>query len=217
MYGAALPDTAAFIINGIDQGLRYLHDHHILHRDLHKCNVLVNISRGLQPGEEPTEAHMRGVCICDMGQACDVRGDAPGAKHTCERGALPCVPPEIYFLKSATARYHKPVDVWAVGVIFVQLLAGSAVANIGKVASYKDHARDILKVAGPVAKTIAAKLGWSGLQPGLVADKPSCPAFFYAAITGSTKAHGAIMIYDPSGRPTAGNIHKAITTKYKLA
>ena len=110
-------------------------------------------------------------------------------------------------MQADRVRYHKPADVWAVGVIFVQLVAGNV---IGGRATIQDHIKDVVKVVGHVDKSLAKKFGWKVPQEYL-ADRLAASPRVRCLVGGeATNAHGKILKYDPAMRPTAGNVHSAL-------
>lgn len=89
------------------EGLRYLHDNHILHRDMKAANLLINNSGILQ--------------IADFGLARHYEGDVPqpgggGGESAREYTSLVVTrwyrPPELLL---QLKRYTTAIDVWGVG------------------------------------------------------------------------------------------------------
>ena len=199
--------TAFHVLQGIDSGLKHLHDNHILHRDLHVGNVLVNVPLGCSTKELAVD-DVRGVCICDLGQACDVRGDAPGACHSGARGALSCVPPEEFFMQAKKVRYYKPADVWAVGTILVQMVGGKVFRGASAHAELQETVANII---GNIEKVVVKKYAWR-VPLKLVSERlAASPRVRSPAGDPPSNAHANIMRYDPAARPTAGCIYAAVT------
>lgn len=96
-------ESALQVASGVAQGLKALHDHGVIHRDLRSSNVIVG------PG---------GVKIADLGYALEVKeaanlrvtGGAPG--YTAPEGFLP-------------AGVSPACDVWSLGVVLLEMLGGS--------------------------------------------------------------------------------------------
>lgn len=122
-------DHHRFFAYQILRGLRYLHEANIVHRDLKPANLLVNNNCDLK--------------ICDFGLA-RVIGDETGDPY----GNTDYVvtrwyrAPEVVLVAS---QYYKPIDVWAVGCILVEMMNRRALFP-GK--DYKDQIRKILSVLG---------------------------------------------------------------------
>jgi mitogen-activated protein kinase 1/3 len=121
-----------FIVHEILQGVRYLHRIGIVHRDLKPSNVLMNVDTGCDDEEEVA------VKLCDfnLSRGGLEGGDVPRNASSASLAALATKAadraelseyvatrwyraPEIMLLKGS---YGKPIDLWAVGCIFCELL-----------------------------------------------------------------------------------------------
>ncbi|KXH43506.1 hypothetical protein CNYM01_08861 [Colletotrichum nymphaeae SA-01] len=101
------------------EGLRYLHDQHILHRDMKAANLLINNKGILQ--------------IADFGLARHYEGPTPKPGHGAGEGKREYTglvvtrwyrPPELLLhLK----RYTTAIDVWGVGCVFGEMLVGKPI------------------------------------------------------------------------------------------
>lgn len=98
----------------LSSGLAHLHSHYILHRDLKTSNLLLS-NRGR-------------LKIADFGMARYV-GDPPPANLTSLVVTLWYRAPELLL---GASRYSSPVDLWSVGCIFGELLAGGEPLLQGK-------------------------------------------------------------------------------------
>ncbi|KAF9881340.1 serine threonine-protein kinase bur-1 [Colletotrichum karsti] len=101
------------------EGLRYLHDNHILHRDMKAANLLINNKGILQ--------------IADFGLARHYEGSTPTPGHGAGDGKREYTglvvtrwyrPPELLLhLK----KYTTAIDVWGVGCVFGEMLVGKPI------------------------------------------------------------------------------------------
>ncbi|KAI8849180.1 kinase-like domain-containing protein [Chytridium lagenaria] len=87
------------------KAMDYLHSHHVIHRDIKPENILVSINGVLK--------------LCDFGFARTLAG--PGAKYTDYVATRWYRAPELLV---GDTEYGKPVDIWATGCIFAEILTG---------------------------------------------------------------------------------------------
>jgi serine/threonine protein kinase len=100
--GLPLSDVK-FWLKGLVEGVAYLHDHGIVHRDLKPANLFL---------EEGV------VKIGDYGLSKSITSsNEPG--HSESVGTCHYMAPEI-----ASGKYHKPIDVYAIGVILYEIITG---------------------------------------------------------------------------------------------
>lgn len=101
------------------EGLRYLHENHILHRDMKAANLLIN-NRGV-------------LQIADFGLARHYEGEVPlpgrgGGDGQREYTSLVVTrwyrPPELLL---QLKRYTTAIDVWGVGCVFGEMLVGKPI------------------------------------------------------------------------------------------
>jgi len=90
-------------LKGLVDGVAYLHDHGIVHRDLKPANMFME--EGI-------------VKIGDYGLA-KLINTSQGSEHSESIGTCHYMAPEI-----ASGKYHKPIDVYAIGVILYEMLTG---------------------------------------------------------------------------------------------
>ena len=100
--GLPLAEVRAWL-KGLVEGVAYLHDHGIVHRDLKPANLFME--EGI-------------VKIGDYGLAKLIHaGQETG--HSESIGTCHYMAPEI-----ASGKYHKPIDIYAIGVILYEMLTG---------------------------------------------------------------------------------------------
>lgn len=92
-----------YILRRILEGLQYLHDHFIIHRDLKLSNILVN-----SKGE---------VKLADLGLA--RKFGHPLQPYTPNVVTMWYRPPELFL---GSEKYHTAIDLWSLGCIFAELL-----------------------------------------------------------------------------------------------
>jgi hypothetical protein len=90
-------------LKGLVEGVAYLHDHGIVHRDLKPANLFME--EGI-------------VKIGDYGLA-KLITPSQGSEHSESIGTCHYMAPEI-----GSGKYHKPIDVYAIGVILYEMLTG---------------------------------------------------------------------------------------------
>src|SRR4051794_26723613 len=90
-------------LKGLVEGVAYLHDHGIVHRDLKPANLFME--EGI-------------VKIGDYGLA-KLITPSHGSEHSESIGTCHYMAPEI-----GSGKYHKPIDIYAIGVILYELLTG---------------------------------------------------------------------------------------------
>jgi eukaryotic-like serine/threonine-protein kinase len=90
-------------LKGLVEGVDYLHDHGIVHRDLKPANLF------MEDGV---------VKIGDYGLS-KIISPQQGSEHSESIGTCHYMAPEI-----STGKYHKPIDIYAIGVILFEMLTG---------------------------------------------------------------------------------------------
>ena len=91
-------------LKGLVEGVAYLHDHGIVHRDLKPANLFL---------EEGV------VKIGDYGLSKAITGGTQNPGHSECVGTCHYMAPE-----TSTGKYHKPIDIYAIGVILYEMVTG---------------------------------------------------------------------------------------------
>ena len=93
------------------QGVHHIHENGIVHRDLKLANLLLSKDQSLR--------------IIDFGVSLVVPKD-PKEYNKEIVGSLAFMAPEIFKTKGAETSYTPAVDIWAIGIIMFNLLAGAS-------------------------------------------------------------------------------------------
>lgn len=113
--------NAACWVYQILSAVRYLHAAHIIHRDLKPSNIgLKCIGRAGKYTRSPPHLEYNHVLVLDLGMARGLSSDRPMTPY---QGSLPYQAPEL-LLDDKEIVYKEGVDLWAVGVMFAEILLG---------------------------------------------------------------------------------------------
>jgi len=141
-------------LKGLVEGVAYLHDHGIVHRDLKPANLFME--EGI-------------VKIGDYGLA-KLITPSHGSEHSESIGTCHYMAPEV-----GSGKYHKPIDIYAIGVILYELLTGHVPFDgetVNEVLMKHLTARpDVSMLPEPYRTTVARALAKDPNQrPGRVYD-----------------------------------------------
>ncbi|KAL9181396.1 hypothetical protein ACHAXT_010201 [Thalassiosira profunda] len=115
------------IAHGLLSAVAFLHDNHIIHRDIKSDNVMLQMSH--DDGEKMVPV------LIDFSLAKFVDGQhavlPPGSTHTGDVGTPTYTAPEVV----AKEKYGLPSDLWSVGVVLLESLIGELAVDRDKAAA----------------------------------------------------------------------------------
>jgi serine/threonine-protein kinase BUR1 len=135
------------------QGLRYLHENHILHRDMKAANLLINNKGILQIADFGLARHYDGVVPQSGKPMGEGRRDYTGLVVT--RWYRP---PELLL---QLRQYTTAIDVWGVGCVFGEMLVGKPILSGESDAHQLEIIWDLM--GSPTEETMP---GWRSLPGG---------------------------------------------------
>jgi serine/threonine protein kinase len=151
--GLPLPEVRNWL-KGLVEGVAYLHDHGVVHRDLKPANLFME--EGI-------------VKIGDYGLA-KLITPTQGSEHSESIGTCHYMAPEI-----GSGKYHKPIDIYAIGVILREMITGRVPFDgetVNEVLMKHLTARpDVSKIPQPYQTIVAKALAKDpNHRPGRVYD-----------------------------------------------
>eukprot|EP00470_Lotharella_oceanica_P008761 CAMPEP_0170189620 /NCGR_PEP_ID=MMETSP0040_2-20121228/47286_1 /TAXON_ID=641309 /ORGANISM="Lotharella oceanica, Strain CCMP622" /LENGTH=368 /DNA_ID=CAMNT_0010437243 /DNA_START=355 /DNA_END=1461 /DNA_ORIENTATION=+ len=149
----------ARIVQQIAQALRYLHAKGIVHRDLKPENIMF----ALPYLEGKEEQHLRSLKLTDFGFAVHLeKGYA-----TSSRGTPNYMAPETVFKapNMESVVYGSSCDMWALGVILYELIAGRSPFPLGMVKTKADLPEFFKKIIE--TEIVFEPVEWGGTSPEL--------------------------------------------------
>ena len=132
--GAAGRKQRVHIAHGLLSAVAFLHDNHIIHRDIKADNVMITSSSDEDENGDEDTTILKPVLI-DFSLAKFVEGPnavlPPGSTHTPEIGTPTYTAPEVVKKES----YGLKSDLWSVGVVLLESLIGELDAEKDKTAA----------------------------------------------------------------------------------
>jgi len=201
--GGLQPAVALHVAQELAKGVAHMHECGVLHRDLHLGNVLAKLI-GSQPAQEIEVRHFAAICVCDLGQACDMHGDQANCLRSANMGAACIRPPECFLARKGSCQmYDRALDVWAIGVNFMCLIKGFTF--VPKFKDTREFVKFFSSIIGKVDLIVAKRWRWevdasynafgacqNGLQPVAGGEE--------------VKHHLRILQWNPCSRPTASSL-----------
>ena len=180
-----------------------------MHRDLHCGNVLISLKRGVQPGLELIIDNIANVCVCDLGSGCDTHGDKPNIKRSNYVGVEHIRAPEMWLSRRERPQYDTPVDIWAAGALFVQMIRGNNFfTSIGTASAFLKFWESVI---GPIDQRLAKTLDWA------CCSKPSAHVGFKQLMPLNglypVHEHMDILKWDPASRISAQSLARRFATQ----
>jgi len=124
------------IVKQVLEGVKYMHNNWVLHRDLKTANLLYN-NNGR-------------VCICDFGMS--RKFDSPIRSYTQDVVTLHYRAPEILF---GSDTYDSASDMWSVGCVLAELLLKRTLFH-GE--GERQHLNSVIELLGPPDETLFSRL-----------------------------------------------------------
>ena len=108
--------TAKFLFKQIIEGIKHIHQHNIVHRDIKLENILIDINNNIK--------------ICDFGIGKILSSDKELLYDQC--GTPMYMAPEIFLSSKKNGYEGPPVDIWSSGIALYIMLSGTLPFDINK-------------------------------------------------------------------------------------
>lgn len=132
----------------IVNGCSALYDKNVMHRDLKLDNILINFPTYDLPSEVDMlamdlETVEFSVKIADLGYARELTKESTGRVKSFKGSPLMMAPEQLGRYFDRGSGYSHKIDVWAIGVIFYQMLTGMFMFSIDSNTKRKDAMRNL--------------------------------------------------------------------------
>ncbi|GFR45427.1 hypothetical protein Agub_g6806 [Astrephomene gubernaculifera] len=183
------PEHHQFFLYQMLRGLKYIHSAKVFHRDLKPKNILANSDCKLK--------------ICDFGLARPAFTDAPTTVFWTDYVATRWYrAPEL--CGSFFAKYSPAIDIWSVGCIFAEVLAGRPLFPGRNVVHQLELITDLL---GSPPPEVIAKVRNEKARRFLLSMRPKTgvpfESHFPRAAPAALRLLRRMLAFDPAERPTA--------------
>ena len=108
--------TAKFLFRQIIEGIKHIHEHNIIHRDIKLENILIDINNNIK--------------ICDFGIGKILSSEKELLYDQC--GTPMYMAPEIFLCSKKKGYEGPPVDIWSSGIALYIMLSGTLPFDINK-------------------------------------------------------------------------------------
>ena len=148
LHGRFPEKFAVKALQHIVNGCSALYDKNVMHRDLKLDNILIDFPEY----DSPTEFDMKAmdlenvefcVKIADLGYARELTKETSGRVKSFKGSPLMMAPEQLGRYFDRGSGYSHKIDVWAIGVIFYQMLTGMFMFSIDSQTKRKDAMKNL--------------------------------------------------------------------------